>query len=184
MESTPSVTRSRILAHARSKLKEGEFQRATVRGICAELDISRVTFYCHFRSKQHLMDGLILTVQEEAVALMTGCEYKEAIARLVDFIDENRMIFRNLLINRKTTLDALVFSRTLAAIILRMYKRQEKEGRKFAFNKDLAAVYVAGGIIYILAYWVNDGTQMTREEVENCLLTELNGGVPLFAVAT
>lgn len=180
LESGLSVTRRRILSYARDRLSSGDFQRDSVRDMCAELGISRVTFYHHFRSKRELLDSLIREIQAEAISVMEGREYAEAVSCLVGYIAENEEIFRNLLAKKTTALDVIAFSRALAEVICDEFERQKRQGRKIDFDMNLAATYIAGGIVYILSHWVTDGYGLPRKEIEECLLGQLRGEMSLF----
>ena len=181
LEFVPSAMRYKIISYARIKLRSGEFQRASVRDICDDLNISRMTFYCHFRNKHHLMDHLIQVVQKEAIDAMRGMDYPDAISCLVRYIDDNREIFKNLLIKKNTALGTIAFSRILAEIICEQFEKQKNNGRRITFNVNFAAVFITGGIVYILAHWVDDGFKLKREEIEVGLNNVFYKGIPLFA---
>lgn len=181
LDAAPSVTRYKITNYAMKKLQNRELESTSIRDLCNELAISRVTFYYHFNNKQHLTDELIRIVQENGVASMRGKDYGEAIVALVKHISENKNVFRNILIKRHPKMNTIAFSRILVKIIEREFERQRREGREIDFNVNLAAIFVTGGIVYILTHWVSDGYKLSSKEIEDCLLGEFKGRTSLFA---
>ena len=181
LDPTPSVMRYKIQSYAMEKLRKNELYSTSIRDICKELGISRVTFYYHFSNKQDLTDHLIRKVQEDGVKAMRNKEYGEAIVAMVKHISDNKLIFRNIFMKKSTAINTIVFSKTLVGIIERELERQREAGREIDFNTRLAAIFVTGGIVYILTHWVSEGYKLTSKEIEECLLGEFKGRISLFS---
>lgn len=179
----PSLTKYRIIKYTLGRLEEVDFRFITINNLCEDLEISRTTFYDNFRSKRDLFVQVIKHFQTEAFSEIRSLSYEAAILRMVDYIDENRKIFKNLILKRVNAADTAVLSQLFVDVLNREFQRQSDEGIEHSFIPDLASLFISGGLIYVLSYWISKGHHLTKDDIKFNLMQSVCGKTSPYLVS-
>ena len=63
-------TRKRILSHAGRMFREQGFRKVTIEGLCADMSMSKRTFYKHFPNRDALVEAFVVERFEEFAPLI------------------------------------------------------------------------------------------------------------------
>ena len=137
-------------------LAEKELHKVTVQEIADKADVNRVTFYKHYLDVYDLYDKTEQEVLVELglLALRLGeVESGKFFSNLIDYIDENRTLFRMIFSPNTTGKLREKFSRCLEG----MFRKIEAEQCDLSLSDGklcYQSCYRAQGCIAIIAKWV------------------------------
>lgn len=91
-------TKTNLAVSLKSQLKKKSFNKITVKDIIEDCNVNRQTFYYHFHD---LMDLAVWLFEQDAIQLMLKNDscltWEEGILSLLNYIEENELICRNIL---------------------------------------------------------------------------------------
>ena len=156
-------------------LTEKELSKVTVREITEKADINRATFYKHYLDIYDLYDK---TEQEILVELgmlvlrLQELPSDKIFSSLIDYIDENRTVFRMIFsVNSKSAMREK-FSKCMDGL----FRQIEAEKKSIDLNDSrlmYQTCYRSQGCIAVIAKWVSDAYTEPKEFIVN-LISELD----------
>lgn len=138
-----------------SLLEEKSYEEISVCDICNRSKIGRTSFYRYYRNKDGKEQILIDHIHTLFVSFVSkrGAQEKESPMTILDFIDENKNLFRCL---HKNDLDMIIFR-----VFYDEAKLKESDGIALSFLKT----YLATGYFGIIYYWMEHDFRYTKEDV-------------------
>lgn len=169
MNSQAKKTRLWLRDALLSLMKEGSFDRIKINEITTRADVSRLTFYNHFNSKEEILTEYIETILEEYFFEMkTGdSDHSDSMYQLV-LVFERYEWFFNLLI--RDSLTDLLKDR-FAENYDRIYK--SISGVQIDTSKDgyiYYARFFASSLTEIIVQWLSNGRQEPAQDIANLII--------------
>jgi AcrR family transcriptional regulator len=143
---------------------EKGYEDTTVQDIIDRANVGRATFYAHFADKETLLSSRLEDLRallEQRQRQGTGLGYSLAM------LEHARGHLK---------LYAAIIGRTSGAYVLQRVHRMiadlaRRDLKTLEFNgtpqqKSLAAEYIAGAFMAVLTWWLDQGAQLTPEEVD------------------
>ena len=146
-------------------LAEKELRKITVQEIADKADVNRVTFYKHFLDVYDLYDKIEEETLVELGLLVLRLEElptEKVFLHLIEYISENRMVFRMIFSPNTTGQLRSKLGRLIEGLFLQIHS--EKLGKDIT-DKELSYIscYRAQGCLAVIAKWVNGGFEESRE---------------------
>ena len=158
----------RILREALTTLlQERSWDDIGVQDICERADIGRSTFYMHYQGKEQLLagglDDLRDTLREQADATYGGKAERLSFVRgLIGHVWDQRKLFRAV-IGRKS---GHVVRMRFREMVRRLVAEELAHFSATGWQREAAVHYVTGGLVELLAWWVDARTAVPPDEVE------------------
>lgn len=164
-------TRRKLVAAYRELLDEGS--ELTVTRVSRRAGVTRSSFYAHFGDTNDLATTALTEFSEAIIsvaraAVRTGASTRHAnrllLVELVQFLDEHREVYR----------DLLVPGGGFHAAVRRSFTEQAQQTlstrEKLHADPDVTAHYVANGLLGVISWWLTETTQRSPEEVAAALI--------------
>jgi AcrR family transcriptional regulator len=137
-------------------MAERGWDEMTIQEICDKANVGRSTFYVHYQSKDELLlEGLNeLRDMIAAGPARTAAEEGSGIhflAGLLDHIDQQRGVFKAAIGRRS----GHGVARRFRKMVFQLVEIELKRRRHPAAKKPWVAMFVAGGIVEAMAWWVD-----------------------------
>ena len=152
-------------------LIEKDLYRITVQEIADKADVNRVTFYKHFLDVFDLYEKIEKDVLTELGLLILRLEERsseEFFSCLINYIDENRMLFRMIFSPNTTGQLRNKFDRLLSGLFLKMQSEKQDVplgDRRLGFQNR----YRTQGCIAVVSKWVLGGFTDSKEFIVKTL---------------
>jgi AcrR family transcriptional regulator len=164
-----SRTQHSLMTAMMTLLEKRSFNRITVNDLCEVAMVSRTTFYQHFEDKYDLLRSCLEQIKTVIGEARQEYEFGDLVWAILDYIEENIKIFKNLLL-KDVNYELLVM---LSAINIEDIKfiieRRIKEGEDFGVPADILAVFLAGGIAELLFWWIEKDFPVSKQEMVDFL---------------
>ncbi|WP_223701601.1 TetR/AcrR family transcriptional regulator [Sutcliffiella deserti] len=171
-------------------VKEKDFQKISVRDLCAYAEINRGTFYLHYQDKydllesveQELLDNLRIIMGERLAKkfdkLVGQPEILMSFAtELFHYVDEEAEVFKMLLLDSVSP----SFQNKLKTVIRENFLRVQKEDfspTSLPIPFDYIMAYVTSAHVGLLEQWLAEGRKHTPEKMAEVLvMTTMMGPV-------
>ncbi len=156
-------------------LAEKELHMVTVQEIADKADVNRVTFYKHYLDVYDLYDKIEEDLLVELGLLVLRLEdlsSEQFFTQLIDYIDENRAVFRMVFSPNSTGYLREKFGKCLEGLFRKL--EAEKQNSNL---KDIILCYRTSyrsqGCIAVLAKWVTGGFAEPKEQIVR-IISELD----------
>lgn len=152
-------------------LIEKDLYRITVQEIADKADVNRVTFYKHYLDVFDLYEKIEKDVLTELGLLILRLEERsseEFFSCLINYIDENRMLFRMIFSPNTTGQLRNKFDRLLSGLFLKMQSEKQDVplgDRRLGFQNR----YRTQGCIAVISKWVLGGFTDSKEFIVKTL---------------
>lgn len=152
-------------------LIEKDLYRITVQEIADKADVNRVTFYKHFLDVFDLYEKIEKDVLTELGLLILRLEERsseEFFSCLINYIDENRMLFRMIFSPNTTGQLRNKFDRLLSGLFLKMQSEKQDVplgDRRLGFQNR----YRTQGCMAVISKWVLGGFTDSKEFIVKTL---------------
>ena len=149
-------------------LEKQSFQKITVNDICLTAMVSRATFYMHFEDKYHLLRFSLSQMKERLQSEMKAdccVAQEELFARMIDVLSDHKNLFRNIFFKDSSQELQRMLSDFLVENITQQLTEQQKNGFPLLAPIPLLAVFLAGGMVHVLLWWLEGGFTISREEM-------------------
>ena len=191
---TPSVTRhERRKQRTRRRLLDAARRVITVRGyedtgildITEEADVSKGTFYLHFRDKEDLTRTLIMEgfkeLRARLDAVISGERNPEHIARALQVVfryaADNRDLFR-IMLGRQTSAELnLMALNYFADVVEDILARSGITAETLPYPPALLAQFIAGAGVRLGLWWLEDDRRLSPDEISEITYRLLTEGV-------
>ena len=182
-----SLNTKKMLASSLKKLLESKpLPKVTVSEIITDCKVNRKTFYYHFENVYALLNWML---KQEAIEVIKQMDlitdYEETIYFVLDYIDENEIILKN--IYHFMGKDELLqffhqdFIELSATVIEKAaQKNQINVNREF---KDLLSRFYTGAIASLLLERINSKSPHDREKIVHYISLILNNSITNILIA-
>jgi len=135
------------------------FAEITVIDVCRESNVSRNTFYRHFKNKWDLLEQWLCSYQEHLLLCFYNASQFQIASRVSSCFNENFKIIENLIKDADDT-----HLKLLLGFLLPKTCGQSGAGEQHpAIPDNMTYNFIAGGIFSIVFYHVNERCLMTDE---------------------
>ncbi len=179
-------TRRRLLDAARQIIARRGYDETNVLDITERADVSKATFYLHFRDKEALTHALIMEGFEEltqrineVVDSMPAPEKIQAGLRAVfEYANGNRDLFR-IMLGRQGSPELNLFAfNYYAGVVEDILKRVGLTERGLPFPAELLAQFIAGAGVRLGLWWMEDDHGLSPQEISDITYQLLIQGIP------
>ena len=154
-------------------LGEKSFDDLTVLEICERAGVHRATFYKHFVDKYDFLNVCFnfslsnLTFDKIAESytpetMKISC--MNMIAKVLDFVDENRAVVVSLSTDRSSTSFNSALNDAIAAFLEERINTVRPKNDKLSRTVPLLANYYAGAIVGIIKCWATNSDTFSRQD--------------------
>ena len=178
-------TRKAIIDALADLLYEKELHKVTVKEITEKADINRGTFYKHYLDVYDLYDKAeqdILVDLGMLVLQLESLPSDQFFTHLVDYIDDNRAIFRMMFSPNSTSKLRDRFNRILEGS-LRQLEAEKKDKSTSDITLRYQINYRSRGCVSIIALWVRGDFAESKDFIIK-MLTELDSNTEKFISKT
>lgn len=131
-------------------MKQTNFENIKVADICKYALVNRSTFYNHYQDKYDLLDDMLTNLKNKIFNLNNYQDiksyYLSFFSTLLDYINEHKKSFTDILINNKNDIMIDILLNKLVKDILDNTKLKEKE---------IVVKFYLGGTIYLITEYLN-----------------------------
>lgn len=182
-----SLNTKKMLASSLKKLLESKpLPKVTVSEIIADCKVNRKTFYYHFENVYALLNWML---KQEAIEVIKQMDlitdYEETIYFVLDYIDENEIILKNIyhFMGKDELLQFFhqdFIELSAAAIERAAQKNQINVNREF---KDLLSRFYTGAIASLLLERINSKSPHDHEKIVQYISLILNNSITNILIA-
>jgi len=145
----------------------------TIKGICEDADINRVTFYNHYLDQYDLLHQIQKEVIDEISHYLNKYDKNqkevptEMTVKVLEYIKENAELF-NLLLNSDSVIE---FQQELINILgIQKLTTLSENSRLCKVDTEYIFTFYASGSLGIIRKWLKDGTKKSPEELAVLIL--------------
>lgn len=154
-----------------SMLNEKRFENITVNELCERALVRRATFYKHFADKYDFFEFFIRKIHEDFDQQM-GVNLEEMdihgythflFKRLFEFLNDNQAMVSNVINSSAFSTLIDILAQHIRQHSFLELKAQKEKGFEFSLPLDILSSFYAGGVIYLLRYWVTSSEKISEE---------------------
>lgn len=164
-------------------VERGAWEPITIQEITDHANVSRTTFYLHFRDKDDLMITTMTEVYNGLVELWTSGTIPEEEAEIMEFthVARNAAFYRVMLGERGSPAFLKRIHDYLAQVVRdHTFKIIFPEGITFPMDVDALTNYLAGAEIGIIRWWLDSGMKQTPREMADMFASICITGLAQF----
>ncbi|MFV0254085.1 MAG: hypothetical protein ACK5H2_12230 [Beutenbergiaceae bacterium] len=167
-------TRARLVEAFRALIDESPGERVTVSAVVRRARVARSSFYTHFVDLGDLAATALTEVNDAIVSLA-----RMAVQQGGSRTQTNRQVGLDIaryLADRKETFGPLLisggrFAEALIASLAEQSMQTLRTRERLLTNPEVSAHYMAGGLVHVLAWWLNQGQDLTVDELADALIS-------------
>ena len=134
-------------------MKQTNFENIKVADICKHALVNRSTFYNHYQDKYDLLDDLLTDLKNRIFNLNNYQDiksyYLSFFSTLLDYINEHKKSFTDILINNKNDIMIDILLNKLVKDIL------DNTNIKLKIEKEIVVKFYLGGTIYLITEYLS-----------------------------
>jgi AcrR family transcriptional regulator len=178
-------TRRKLLDAARQVIAEHGYDATGVLDITESADVSKGTFYLHFKDKEDLthtlitegFDALRVQLDEAFDRGQPGSQMADALQTVFRYAAENRDLFRIMLGRQASAeLNMMAFS-YFTTVVKDIIGRSMVMSEPLPFPPELLAQYIAGAGVRLGLWWIEDDHGLSPDEISSIMYRLLSKGV-------
>ncbi len=179
-------TRRRLLDAARQIIARRGYDDTNVLDITESADVSKATFYLHFRDKEALTHALIMEGFEELTQRINEVvdnipapdKIQAGLRAVFQYASTNRDLFR-IMLGRQGSPELNLFAfNYYAGVVEDILKRVGLTGRGLPFPAELLAQFIAGAGVRLGLWWMEDDHGLSPEDISDITYQLLIHGIP------
>jgi len=178
-------TRQKLLDAARRLISSRGYEATDVLDITEAADVSKSTFYLYFKDKEDLTRALIMAGFDDLHARIDAVlsdgvgppQVGETLRAAFHYAAENRDVFRIMLGSRASAELSLLAFNYYAAVLEENLARAELAARVVALPGGLLAQFVAGAVVRLATWWLEDDHGLSADEMGDITYRLLTEGV-------
>lgn len=165
-------TKARLVSTFKELLGEKKFENITINEICDRAEIRRATFYKHFQDKYDFLGFFIRSLRENFDMVgkygkpdATAGYYIEYAQEIINFLDENDEIIRNIL-------ESDIVGTIISVIIVENLKQTKErlnmsvqKGMRLPASVNTVADILVGGVATLALNWFSKGRPIPKEQL-------------------
>jgi AcrR family transcriptional regulator len=149
-------------------LEKTSFRKISVNDICRAALISRSTFYVHFGDKYQLLHYYLEKEIQRWQEHTCNKTPQESILYILDAIQSRKNFYYHLVIDEPDEKQREIFQEALIRFFTEKLKEKEQAGETLPCPISVLSSYYAGGIAYVNMQWMQNGFDLTAEEMAKC----------------
>lgn len=179
-------TRRRLLDAARQVIGRRGYESTNVLDITEAADVSKGTFYQHFKDKEALTQTLIMEGFEE-LNRRINAEFgrppgperiRAALQAVFEYASDNRDLFR-IMLGPEASAELNMFAFTYyAGVVEDLLKRVGIAERSLPYPPALLAQYIAGAGVRMGLWWMEDDHGLSPADMGEIMHQLLTQGIP------
>lgn len=151
----------------------------SIQEICACADVGRSTFYLHFDSKDDLLSESLNDLRDTLIAARAiGTAQLRPFAflpGLLTHMEENRLVFRNIVGRRS----GYGVERRFREMVFQLLEKDLAKRNLTSYQRQMEACYLAGGIVDLMAWWVDASDGPSMNILEQFIFTKCQANMDL-----
>lgn len=152
-------TRNSLIEAMPKLMMQYDWDEINVQRLCDQADVSRSTFYTHFRNKAEVLDQCFVRLEQELLTPIAsrGIDSQGTLAfvpNLLNHIQSHCQILRR---NSKSSAGLIILNRFKSQVLL-LAQREFKQCQQYRLNKD-QVTFITGGIFAIIEQWNHEHCQ-------------------------
>ena len=163
-------------------LEEKEFNKISIHAIAQKAEISRVTFYSHYKDMNDLIDAIITDLLVDIKKIIRDKfdeSYKQgneeaSLISLLEYIAANAYIYKRILVSKQIPFFTPRLMDYIYQLILTTTEKQpNKEAANFSTmntSSDIAAWYGTSAMIGTIAMWLGNDMPYSPKELAQQLI--------------
>ena len=152
-----------MLQHALIALiQKMDYDAITIKDICEEADVSRSTFYAHFNSKDDLKRAGLDHLRRLMVAQQNAARGPATFGfslTLFEHARDHPRHYQALAGGRGSAVAFATIRESLSDLVRRELAATDDEGSAYAVPREVAAQFVVGAYMAVLAWWLDGGAK-------------------------
>jgi len=153
--------------------EETEFEKITVKGIALLADISRRTFYLHYKDIYDLIEQIEQDFIQDFNEMVSNWDFEilmtqntTVMEQILNYIYENIQLCKAMVKYGDTHFLEEIF-KTAKEYILKQYPTIMENENKEKF--EIIFLYISGGLLSVVREWLKDGLSMGYDDVVKIL---------------
>jgi len=150
-------------------MKEKAFEDIKVSDICNKALINRSTFYAHYSDKYELLKDAIDYLKNSLVSELnkntsinnTKEYYLEMIKILLDYVEEKKDIYLNIMINNRNSIVIDIIYDVIDADIL----KDLEEVKSSPIPMNIVAKFYIGAVFNVGLLWIQNSNKYKKEDI-------------------
>jgi AcrR family transcriptional regulator len=164
-------------------VERGAWEPITIQDITDHANVSRTTFYLHFRDKEDLMITTMTDVYNDLVERWQSGKLPPEVVEVMDFqhVAQNADFYR-IMLGEKGSPAFIKRVHDYLARVVRDYtlKNLFPSGMTFPFEVDALTNYLAGAEIGVIRWWLESGKNYSPREIATMFETICVSGMAQF----
>jgi AcrR family transcriptional regulator len=176
-----AVTRQKLLDAAQEVIVNKGYTQVEILDITEQANVSRGTFYQHFRNKQECVralmqqgfDALSEEISGSKVAFPSRPEWAmRSFSRVFNWADENRALL-TVMVGGTVSPELNAFGRDYMTQVIERHILEDpvllEQSQPRLYPADVLAQIITGMVIQVLGWWLNNETDHTPEQMGTML---------------
>lgn len=140
-------------------LYEKKMHIITITELCGQAQVSRRTFYRHFKDKKDVVDYYITKLMENLALELKKCPQQDKRALVVTFFSFLQPYTKLLVVLNNNGLSDIVFTCYIKCVTALTFS--EASSQNFKYNM----AFILGGLWSLLTFWIMNGCKKSPEEL-------------------
>jgi AcrR family transcriptional regulator len=165
-------TKENLVSSFEALLSEKKFEDITINEVCQKANIRRATFYKHFEDKYDFLGYFMKTLRVKfdktgkyGAPDATVGYYIEYAHEIINFLDENDKILRNILESEDAGSIINVIVMENLKETRKKLRESVRKGLKLPASVNTVADMLVGGVAVVLFNWFEEGRPIPREKL-------------------
>lgn len=153
-------------------LTECAWDELSIQEICERANVGRSTFYLHFESKDALLSESLNDLRDALTAhanMHTQVQAFAFLPGLLAHMEENRRVFRNVIGRRS----GYGVERRFREMVFQLIEQDLARQNVTEIQRHMQARYIAGGIVDLMAWWVDAPEAPAMSELKQFILEHI-----------
>ena len=172
-------TKQRLKEALNELILEQGYDRVTVQDLIDRADVGRSTFYAHYETKDDLLMGQMVQLQEEMGWALSGDRpLNEAVVGslpLFQHLSEHHEQFKAMIGSKGIAMVSEAVHDALRRSITEELGRREARGERHGVPIDARAGFLAGSLMAFATWWLDSGMPYSAEQMDG-MFQELTRG--------
>lgn len=159
----------RTLAYAMLALLEhNAFAKITINDICQEALVSRSTFYAHFEDKYQLLSFCMQELRRQLSERTDAMEPYDFMLASLKAVQEHANVYRNIFLADPSRELMRMFQGHFYRLLERVMPQRKSHVIPIDVATEYLSVYFTGGIASTMSWWIEQGFQISAEQLAQC----------------
>lgn len=142
-------------------LQKQDFDKITVNDLCEEALVSRASFYQNFEDKYQLLKLCLLDIKNQLSDYGQFTGEKQFLTNLTDFIEENQLLFKHILVSDNTELMSLFINHIEKDMESTLISRKGVD--QLSESDKVHITFFTGGLIHLLFSQLHTSDPINKE---------------------